>query len=123
MGKISENKVENKTKETKKIVNKIMEKSEERVSTRGRNFEGKVIKKFPKRVVIEFGRMIYIRKYERYEKRKTKLHARLPESLRDEINIGDLIQITECRPLSKIIHFMVIGKIRSGNEEAKKWRL
>ena len=120
MGKISENKVENKTKETKKIVNKIMEKSEERVSTRGRNFEGKVIKKFPKRVVIEFGRMIYIRKYERYEKRKTKLHARLPESLRDEINIGDLIQITECRPLSKIIHFMVIGKIRSGNEEAKK---
>ena len=36
------------------------------VGTRGRTFKGTVIKKFPKRVVIEFERMVYIRKYERY---------------------------------------------------------
>ena len=33
------------------------------LKTRGRIFEGKVIKKFQKRVAIEFERMVYIRKY------------------------------------------------------------
>ncbi len=81
---------------------------------RGRVFEGNVIKKFPGRVVISFERMFYIRKYERYEKRRTKLHARLPDCLKEEINVGDMIQIAECRPLSKIIHFVAVKKIRSG---------
>jgi small subunit ribosomal protein S17 len=80
-------------------------------STRGRSFKGKVIRKFPKRVVIEFERTIYIEKYERYSKRKTKLHARLPECLSHGIDLGDYIEIKECKPISKIIHFIVIGKI------------
>ncbi|MEK6906389.1 MAG: 30S ribosomal protein S17 [Nanoarchaeota archaeon] len=79
---------------------------------RGRIFEGKVIKKFPKRVVIEFERMIYIRKYERYAKSKTRIHARLPICMTDKINVGDLIKVQECRPLSKIIHSVVIEKIK-----------
>ena len=87
------------------------------ISTRGRTFEGLVVKKFPKRVVIEFERTVYVYKYERFFKKKTRLHARLPDSLANEINVGDYIQIKECRPLSKIIHFMVIGKI---SKEAKK---
>ena len=87
------------------------------LKTRGRFFEGVVTKKFPKRVVIEFERMIYVRKYERYKKSKTKIHARLPNCMTDQINIGDLIKIQECRPLSKIIHFAVIEKI---NVEDKK---
>lgn len=86
-------------------------------STRGRSFKGKVIRKFPKRVVIEFERTIYIKKYERYSKRKTKLHARLPECMFDEINLGDYIEIKECRPISKIVHFIVIGKIGGGKTE------
>ena len=48
------------------------------LKTRGRIFEGKVIRKFHKRITIEFERMVYIRKYERYEKSQTKIHARLP---------------------------------------------
>ena len=80
------------------------------ISLRGRSFYGTVIKKFPKRVVIEFERTIFIKKYERYAKRKTKLHARLPECMNKEINIGDYIQIMECRPISKIIHFIAVGK-------------
>jgi len=91
--------------------------SEETICTRGRVFEGRVIKKFPKRVVIAFERMIYVKKYERYSKSRTKIHARLPEKLENEINLGDLISVQECRPLSKIIHFMVIKKIK-GAEEA-----
>ncbi len=87
------------------------------LKTRGKVFEGKVIKKFSKRIVIEFERMIYVRKYERYTKAKTKIHARLPDCISDKINIGDLIRVKECRPLSKIIHFVVIEKIKGGEEK------
>lgn len=87
------------------------------LKVRGKTFEGKVIRKFHKRITIEFGRMIYIRKYERYAKSRTKVHARLPICMEKEIQIGDLIQIQECRPLSKIIHFVVVKKIKSEVEK------
>ena len=94
------------TKETKieKGVKKII------VGTRGRTFEGFVTKKFPHRVVVEFKRTVYVRKYERFYNKKTKLHARLPEGF--DVNVGDYIRIAECRPLSKIIHFVVIAIVR-----------
>ena len=88
-----------------------------KLKTRGRIFEGRVIKKLPKRIVIEFERMIYIKKYERYMKGRTKIHARLPDCMEKEIAVGDLIKVQECRPLSKIIHFAVIKKIKSGGEK------
>ncbi len=86
-------------------------------SLRGRIFKGKVISKNPKRVAIEFERTLYIKKYERYSKKKTKLHARLPQCMEEEIQIGDYIEIKECRPISKIIHFIVTRKI---NQEERK---
>lgn len=86
------------------------------ISLRGRRFQGFVIRKFPKRVVIEFERTLYIKKYERYAAKKTKLHARLPDCMFNEINIGDYIEIMECRPISKIVHFMVVKKINGGKE-------
>ena len=87
------------------------------ISLRGRTFKGKVIKKFPRRVAIEFERTLFIKKYERYSKKKTKLHARLPKCLENSINIGDYIEIKECRPISKIIHFIVVKKISSEEEK------
>ena len=89
----------------------------EKINPRGRVFEGKVIKKFPKRIAIEFERMVYLRKYERYLKSRTKIHARLPENLENAIGIGDFIRIQECRPLSKLIHFVVIKKIKDREEK------
>ena len=83
---------------------------------RGRTFEGVVTKKFHKRLTIQFERMIYIRKYERYAKSQTKIHARLPVCMEKEISVGDLIQIKECRPLSKIIHFVVVKKIKDAED-------
>jgi len=83
-----------------------------KINPRGRIFEGMVIRKFPKRITIEFDRMIYVRKYERYAKLKTKIHARLPEKFEKEVNIGDKVKIQECRPLSKLIHFIVINKMK-----------
>lgn len=81
------------------------------LKTRGRVFEGRVIRKFHKRVAIEFERMIYIKKYERYAKSRTKIHARLPLCMEDQIEKGDMIRVKECRPLSKIIHFVVVKKL------------
>ena len=91
-----------------------------RLKLRGRVFKGKVIKKFPKRVVIELERMVYVRKYERYTKSRTKLHARLPECIEDKINLGDYIRIKECRPLSKIVHFVVEAKLKEAEETEQK---
>jgi len=93
--------------------------SEKKIYPRGRTFEGIVKKKFHKRVVIEFERMNYVQKYERYAKSRTRIHARLPESMDKEINIGDLIKVQECRPLSKMIHSIVIKKIKDASEIKK----
>ncbi len=78
-----------------------------KLKMRGRVFEGIVIRKRNTRVTIQFERMLKLPKYERYEKRKTKIHARLPDCMRSEVAIGDLIQIAETRPISKMIHFVV----------------
>ncbi|OGJ21405.1 30S ribosomal protein S17 [Candidatus Pacearchaeota archaeon RBG_13_36_9] len=87
---------------------------------RGRSFKGYVTKKFPRRVVIEFERIIFIPKFERHMKKKTKIHARLPDCMKHSIEIGDYIEVRECRPLSKIIHFCAFKKIRSVNCTEKK---
>ena len=87
-----------------------------KINPRGKIFEGIVTKKFPKRIAIEFERMIYVRKYEGYSKSKTKIHARTPAEMEKEINVGDLIRVQECRPLSKIIHFVVVKKLKDASE-------
>lgn len=92
------------------------------LKTRGRTFKGIVISKHDKRVAIEFERLNYIRKYERYSRSKSKMHARLSRCMEKEVSIGDLIKIAECRPLSKIIHFVVVEKLKDHTEilEGKK---
>lgn len=82
------------------------------VGTRGRTFEGAVIRKFPMRLTIEFERTLFLPKYERFMKKKTRIHARLPKEVENQVEIGDLVQVRECRPLSKIIHFMFVKVVR-----------
>jgi small subunit ribosomal protein S17 len=106
-----------KTKSVGAICNDVKCPTHGNLKARGRIFEGRVTKKFPTRIVIEFERMIYVKKYERYSRAKTKIHARLPDCIEHEINVGDLIRIQECRPLSKIIHFVVIKKIKGADEK------
>ena len=91
-----------------------------RLKLRGRTFEGTVIRKHHGRVTIQFERMNYLQKYERYEKRRTKMHARLTDCMKDEVNIGDLIRVGETRPISKTIHFVVIKVTKKGKQEAEK---
>ena len=87
------------------------EKKKDLVLTRGRTFQGKVVKKFDTRVAVEFERTVKIQKYERFAKKKTRLHARIDKGM--NVHEGDHVKVRECRPLSKLIHFKVIEVIRS----------
>ena len=114
---------ENKTKKEVECSDKLCTfHGKNKLKTRGRIFEGTVTKVLPKRVTISFERMVKIPKYERYEKRRTKLHARLFPCMQDLISIGDRIEISETRPISKTIHFVVtklVRKAEAKNESSK----
>ena len=87
------------------------------LSVRGRRFDGTIIKIVGQRAAIEWERIIYYPKFERYARMKSKLHAHIPKCMTKEIKIGDYVEIGECRPLSKIIHFVLTKKIRSKGEK------
>jgi small subunit ribosomal protein S17 len=90
------------------------------LKTRGRSFKGYVVRINNKRAVIEFERFVYMQKYERYEKRKTRIHAHLPDCMASKIKIGDYVSVAECRPLSKMIHHVLISdEGRNIKEEIK----
>lgn len=81
-----------------------------KISTRGRLIVGKVINtKANKTVRVEWSRRYYIPKYERFEKRRTRIQAHSPESL--SVKVGDKVRISECRPISKTKKFVVIEKL------------
>ena len=74
---------------------------------RGRAFTGIVIKNSARKTVqIEFHYLKSLPKYERYEKRRTRLQAHVPPCIK--INIGDKVKVMECRPISKTKNFVVI---------------
>lgn len=83
------------------------------VGTRGRTFEGTVIKKFDRRAVVEFDRTVKVQKYERFMRKKTRIHSRIPDGI--QVNVGDYVKVRECRPLSKMIHSVIVQIIRSSD--------
>ena len=80
------------------------------LSPRGRQFTGTVVSaKMRKTAVIEFDRLNFLKKYERYEKRKTKLKVHNPDCV--NAKDGDVVNVIECRPLSKTKNFVIIEKL------------
>lgn len=94
---------------------KVEGKKKIAVATRGRTFQGFVVKKFPHRIVVELERTVRIKKYERFAKKKTRIHARIPEGF--EVHEGDYVKVRECRPLSKIVNFMLVETIKGGSKK------
>lgn len=88
------------------------------VRIRGRHFEGFVKKIVGQRAVVEWQRFIYYPKYERYAKARSKAHAYIPKCILGTIKTGDYVEIGECRPLSKIMHFIVLKTLE--RTETKK---
>ena len=82
-----------------------------RISLRGRLFTGRVIKKnVNKTVTVEWQRLNFLRKYDRYEKKRTRIKAHNPECI--DAGIGDIVKIAECRPIAKSKNFVIITKSR-----------
>ena len=79
------------------------------LKTRGAVLEGKVVStRAKKMVVVEIPYVRKIKKYERSEKRRSKIHAHLPDCI--SVKEGDLVQIEECRRLSRTKSFVVTKK-------------
>lgn len=79
------------------------------LSSYGLEVRGKVVSKGAKKtVVVEREYLLYIPKYERYAKNRSKLHAHLPSCI--EVNVGDTVKLQQCRRLSKTKNWVVIGK-------------
>ena len=78
---------------------------------RGIIFEGKVVSdKAAKTAIIERYYIHYIPKYERYERRHSRMAAYNPECV--NAKAGDKVKIAECRPLSKTKSFVVVEVIK-----------
>jgi len=80
------------------------------LSLRGRTFKGVVIADTMQHTVtVEWERRKNVQKYERYEKKRTRVKAHNPECIAAQK--GDLVELMECRPLSKTKNFVIVKKI------------
>lgn len=79
------------------------------VGVRGNIIKGKVVSsKAQKTVIVEKQYLHYLQKYERYERRHSRIPAYNPECI--DAKEGDVVTIAECRPLSKTKAFIVVSK-------------
>ena len=77
---------------------------------RGKILEGIVVSdKMQKTVIVRRDYLHYVPKYERYERRHSRIAAHNPPCI--DAKKGDKVKIAECRPLSKTKHFVVIEKM------------
>jgi|TARA_B100001964_G_scaffold90049_1_gene101179 small subunit ribosomal protein S17 len=87
---------------------------------RGRIFTGTIIlTNMQKTATVEWEHRYFLRKYERYEKRRSRVKAHNPGCLNAQD--GDIVKITECRPLSKTKNFVIVGIL--GKEKGFKEKM
>ncbi len=83
------------------------------LSIRGKTLTGRVVSdRMHKTVVVQVDYLYYYPKYKRYAKRRSKIHAHNPPCI--GAVKGETVKITECRPLSKTVSFVVVE--RTGGE-------
>lgn len=71
-----------------------------KLKIRGREFEGEIKRiKAQRTAVVEWQRLYYLPKYERYEKRRSRIITHLTPCM--DAKVGDKVRIVECKPLSK----------------------
>ena len=84
------------------------------LSLRGAVFTGKVVSAKEKRsavVGIDYTRKV--RKYERLEKRRSKLHCHVPGCI--AVKEGDLVEVAECRKLSRTKSHVITKVIQNAS--------
>ena len=81
-----------------------------KLSIRGITMTGEIASfKMDKTAVLERKYLYYVKKYKRYERRKTRMNVHVPPCL--DINEADRVLVAECRPISKTVTFTVVSKI------------
>ncbi|MBI4017940.1 MAG: 30S ribosomal protein S17 [Candidatus Aenigmarchaeota archaeon] len=77
---------------------------------RGKLFQGEVVSSLAtKTATVRWEFASYVRKFERYARKNTKVVAYNPACI--GAKRGDVVRIAECRPLSKTKRFVVIEKM------------
>ncbi|MBI5390765.1 30S ribosomal protein S17 [Candidatus Woesearchaeota archaeon] len=77
------------------------------IRVRGMQFTGTVLSaSAQKTVTVSWERKYFVKKYDRYQRRYTKVLAHNPKCINAQL--GDIVRIAETRPLSKGKHFVVI---------------
>jgi len=78
---------------------------------RGRLFNAEVTKTVVNRTAtIKFPHFYYISKYERFEKRLTKLKTHNPSCI--NAKQGDFVKVVESKPISKTKNFVIVEVIK-----------
>jgi small subunit ribosomal protein S17 len=78
-----------------------------KLSLRGKLLEGKVVStRAQKTAIVEREYFHYVPKYERYERRRSRIPAHNPPCI--DAKVGDRVKIAECRRLSKTKAFVII---------------
>jgi small subunit ribosomal protein S17 len=86
------------------------------LAVRGRVMEGTVTStKMHKTITFQQDYLSLIKKYSRYERRRSKKHAHLPPCI--DVSVGDTIKAVECRPLSKTVTCVVVAATRQAIDE------
>jgi small subunit ribosomal protein S17 len=88
------------------------------LSLRGRVFTGTVRSgKSHSTAIVEWGFNKFVKKYERYERRKSRVTAHNPPCI--HAKEGELVMISECRPLTATKRFVVVAKFGKGDIEIR----
>jgi small subunit ribosomal protein S17 len=88
---------------------------------RGQIIDGQVVStRMEKSARVQREYLRYVPKYERFEKRTSSYNVHAPPCL--NVQVGDIVRIMECRPLSKTISFVIIeakrGQLRLQGDDA-----
>ncbi|MBU0898842.1 MAG: 30S ribosomal protein S17 [Nanoarchaeota archaeon] len=83
-----------------------------KLAVRGKIFSGVVKSSKIKNIaIVEWNYNKKMQKYDRYERRKSRVTAHNPNCMKAKE--GDKVVIAECRPLSKTKHFVVVSVERA----------
>lgn len=80
------------------------------LKVRGKIFTGIITKgDTHKTATVEWSRLFYLPKYERYERRRTRIKVHNPSCI--NAKIGSTVKIMECKPISKTKNFVIIERV------------
>ncbi len=80
------------------------------IRVRGKIMEAKVIKyRAQKMAVVEREYLVYVPKYLRYERRRSRIHVHVPPCI--DVREGDMVIIGETRPIAKTVAFVVLRNL------------